>query len=260
MLFRSHWTASFKALPDHPIARGVKPFTINDEWYYHMRFLENGVTPILTAIPPASTLKRKDGPHSGNKHVRARKGMAEHVAWAVQRPDGGRGFGFTGGHYQWNWGHDDFRKLVLNAIVWTAKGDIPAGGVYSKSLTVEELEAIHRCKTGRLFRASLRMGAHIGRADACTFESIDLFGKHVGLAFQIADDLLDVCGDAVRMGKETQKDADHGKVTFPSLVGEARSRNRARDLIGKAQQSVAGLGKRGQRLDQLAEFVLKRDH
>ena len=54
------------------------------------------------------------------------------MAWARQRPDGGRGFGFTGGHDHWNWGDDDFRKLVLNAIVWTAKLDVPAEGVPSK--------------------------------------------------------------------------------------------------------------------------------
>ena len=78
------WTAEFKTLPEHPITRGVKPFTIKDEWYYHMRFRETmeGVTPILTAVPPDSTRKRKDGPHSNNPHVRARMGMPEHTAWA----------------------------------------------------------------------------------------------------------------------------------------------------------------------------------
>jgi hypothetical protein len=65
--------------------------------------------------------------------------MSEHVAWATERPDGGRGFGFTGGHVHWNWGHDDFRKLVLNAIVWCAKADVPENGVPSKSLTVDDL-------------------------------------------------------------------------------------------------------------------------
>jgi hypothetical protein len=99
------------------------------------------VSKILTAIPPASTLDRKDGPHSGNEHVRKTKGQPQHVAWAYDRPDGGRGFGFTGGHFHWNWGHDEFRRLVLNAIVWSAKADVPAGGVYSKSLTVADLEA-----------------------------------------------------------------------------------------------------------------------
>ena len=67
-----HWTAEFKSIPKHPVANGVKPFTLKDEWYYHMRFREGmkGVTPILSALPPADTLKRKDGPHSNNPAVR----------------------------------------------------------------------------------------------------------------------------------------------------------------------------------------------
>ena len=138
-----HWTAEFKDFPNHPTTRGVKPFAINDEWYYHMRFRKDmkGVSPILTAIPPDSTRKRKDGPHSNNPTVRSRLGLSEHVAWACERPDGGRGFGFTGGHFHWNWGNDQFRKLMLNAIVWSAKLDVPQDGVTSKSLTVEDLKA-----------------------------------------------------------------------------------------------------------------------
>ena len=67
-----HWVADFKLFPEHPIASGVTPFAIKDEWYYHMRFREsmNGVTPILSALPPEDTLRRKDGPHSNNPHVR----------------------------------------------------------------------------------------------------------------------------------------------------------------------------------------------
>jgi hypothetical protein len=138
-----HWTATFDEFPDHPIARGVGPFVVNDEWYYHMRFRPEmqGVTPILTDVPPASTLSRPDGPHSGNPHVRAKAGQPQHVAWASERPDGGRGFGFTGGHVHWNWGNDNFRKLVLNAIVWTAKLDVPEDGVPSPTPTLEDLEA-----------------------------------------------------------------------------------------------------------------------
>ena len=140
-----HWTPGFTKLPDHPVSRGVRPFSINDEWYYHMRFLPEmaGVTPILTDIPPASTLVRANGPHSGNPTVRqavARKNP-QHMAWCRQRPDGGRGFGFTGGHIHWNWGNDNFRRLVLNAIVWTARGEVPAGGVPSETPTLEDLEA-----------------------------------------------------------------------------------------------------------------------
>ena len=97
------------------------------------------VTPILTDIPPASTLERPDGPHSGNPAVRAEKGKPQHVAWAVERTGGGRGFGFTGGHFHKNWANDNFRKVVLNAVVWTAKGEIPAAGIQS-SLSPADLE------------------------------------------------------------------------------------------------------------------------
>ncbi len=135
------WVAEFKTLPDHPVARGVEPFKINDEWYYHMRFVDGmeGVTPILSAVPPESTLKRKDGPHSNNPHVRAEKGRPQHVCWVRERPDGGRGFGLTGGHWHWSWANDNFRTVVLNGIAWIAKLDIPAGGVQSKTPSFEEL-------------------------------------------------------------------------------------------------------------------------
>ncbi|MFP4057553.1 MAG: ThuA domain-containing protein [Candidatus Brocadiia bacterium] len=136
------WTARFERLPEHPIARGVRPFAIRDEWYYHMRFQEDmaGVTPILTAVPPDSTRKRPFGAHSGNPHVRARMGKPEHVAWAYRRPGGGRGFGFTGGHWHWNWAHDDVRTLVLNALLWVAGREVPPRGVPSQTPSLEELQ------------------------------------------------------------------------------------------------------------------------
>ncbi|WP_153557609.1 DUF1080 domain-containing protein [Roseimaritima sediminicola] len=140
-----HWVARFENFPDHPITRGVKPFAINDEWYYHMRFRDSmqGVTPILSDVPPEDTLRRPDGPHSGNPAVRkaVAQRQPQHVAWAATREDGGRGFGFTGGHFHWNWGDENFRKVVLNAIVWTAHGEVPEGGVRTSELTQEELEA-----------------------------------------------------------------------------------------------------------------------
>lgn len=126
------WTADYKVLPDHPITRGVAPFSIMDEWYYHMRFAEGmkGVSPILSCLPPLSTLNRKDGPHEGNPDVRksVAAGEVQTMAWACQREDGARGFGFTGGHYHKNWGDPNFRKTVVNAILWTAKLDVPKDG------------------------------------------------------------------------------------------------------------------------------------
>jgi type 1 glutamine amidotransferase len=119
-----HWTAHFSALPPHPVAEGVEPFAMKDEWYFNMRFVDRmtGVTPLLVAVPPASTMERSDGPHSGNPAVRAmvERGQPQVLAWAYQRPGGGRGFGYTGGHFHANWEDDNARQLVLNAIEWVA--------------------------------------------------------------------------------------------------------------------------------------------
>lgn len=139
-----HWEADFKELPKHPISNGVKPFSTNDEWYFHMRFRKDmkGVSPILTAIAPESTMSRKDGPHEGNPTVReeVKNHVPQHTAWAVEREDGGRGFGFTGGHFHMGWGNDDQRKLVLNAILWAAHAEVPAAGVQS-TVTDADLKA-----------------------------------------------------------------------------------------------------------------------
>lgn len=101
-----------RAAPEHPISRGWETFRANDEWYYQIRFRENDprVTPILTAMLPT------DAPR------------LETLAWARERADGGRGFGFTGAHSHANWGNDDFRRLLVNAVLWTAKVEIPAQG------------------------------------------------------------------------------------------------------------------------------------
>jgi type 1 glutamine amidotransferase len=138
-----HWTLTKTEIAaGHPICRGVKPFETNDEWYFHMRFREpmTAVVPILSAVPPDAARERPDGPHSNNPTVRAGKGSREVLAWAYERPDGGRGFGCTGAHFHANWGNDDFRKLMLNALVWTAGLEVPEGGV-SSSVSPEELAA-----------------------------------------------------------------------------------------------------------------------
>ncbi len=152
------WTANFTALPEHPITRGVHPFAINDEWYFHMRFRPGmeSVTPILSAVAPASTMRRDDGPHSGNPAVRAAvaAGQPQHVGWARLRPDGGRGFGFTGAHVHWNWAHDDFRKVVLNAIAWCAHLEVPAGGIESATPDLAALQANQDYEPGERFDAA----------------------------------------------------------------------------------------------------------
>jgi type 1 glutamine amidotransferase len=141
-----HWAPEFETFPDHPIAEGVEPFNTHDEWYYHMRFVDDleGVTPILSALPGPKTLRRPDGERSGNPQVRraVANGESQHVAWAYERPDGkGRGFGFTGAHDHVNWQDDNFRKIVLNAILWTAHAEVPRGGVSSATPTDTEIRA-----------------------------------------------------------------------------------------------------------------------
>lgn len=126
--------------------------------------------------------------------------------------------------------------------------------------TIEHLESIHHRKTGRLLTCGLVMGARIAGADHSTQARLETYGKCVGLAFQIADDLLDVTGTEVKMGKGVQKDADHGKLTYPSLLGVADSKSRAEELIRTACEAISTLGPNGRRLEALAHFVLERDH
>ena len=85
-------------------------------------------------------MSRKDGTHEGNPAVReaVKNHEPQHMAWAVERSDGGRGFGWTGAHFHKNWANGDFRKLVLNAILWTAKAEVPANGVESE-VTSEDM-------------------------------------------------------------------------------------------------------------------------
>jgi len=127
-------------------------------------------------------------------------------------------------------------------------------------ITLPDLEAVHRRKTGALLCAALQMGGRIGGASPQTLRSLSIYGESVGLAFQIADDLLDVLGQQDKMGKGVQKDAAHGKQTYPSLLGVDESRRRASQLIDRACEAVATLGDRGQYLTALARYLIERDH
>ncbi len=127
------WTAEFKQIPEHPVTRGLQPFTLEDEWYFNMRFRPEmkGVVPLLIATPPDEV--------RGTEAAKAHPGRPEIVAWCAERENGGRGFGFTGGHYHENWSNPNFRTLILNAIYWTAQLEVPPNGVPS-SITPEFLE------------------------------------------------------------------------------------------------------------------------
>ncbi len=124
------WTVTQPLLPAHDVTRGVGAFSLDDEWYFHLRF-RPGIRPVLQALPPAETLGQ-DGPRSGNPTVRAAlaRGEAQTLGW-VYEGAGVRTFGFTGGHYHRNWAENNFRRLVLNGLVWTAGLPVPPAGVDS---------------------------------------------------------------------------------------------------------------------------------
>jgi geranylgeranyl diphosphate synthase type II len=125
--------------------------------------------------------------------------------------------------------------------------------------TAEALEAIHRRKTGALLRAALRMGAITAGAALTTLDALDRYGRAVGLAFQIIDDLLDVQGDEAKVGKRVGKDSGLGKWTYPAFLGVEGSRLRAQQLAYEAVSALAPLGARGEMLRALALDLLERD-
>jgi geranylgeranyl diphosphate synthase type II len=126
-------------------------------------------------------------------------------------------------------------------------------------LGVDELERIHRRKTGAMIRASLRLGGIVGGASETQLQALDSYGERLGLAFQIVDDLLDLQGNEQALGKRARKDAESGKLTFPTVLGVEESRRRAEKLVAQAIEAVAPLGSRAAALQTMARFVLERD-
>lgn len=129
------WSPDYASFPTHPVTRGVAPFSNNDEWYFNMRWTPDPaararILPILVARPSDDV---RDGPYVSPRgpypHIVADSGRAETMMWVTERTDGGRSFGFTGGHTHTNWGNVNQRRVVLNALLWIAKIDVPAGGV-----------------------------------------------------------------------------------------------------------------------------------
>jgi Trehalose utilisation len=147
------WKPAFDKLPNHPVTRGVGPFATHDEWYFNMRWAPEGakgrMTPILVATPSDEVRK---GPYVSPRgpydHIIAASGRAETMMWVFERPDGGRSFGFTGGHTHANWGDPNQRKIMLNALLWIAKVDVPKEGVRDQ-ITASDLTVNLDDKTKR---------------------------------------------------------------------------------------------------------------
>jgi type 1 glutamine amidotransferase len=148
------WTPAFDNLPAHPITRGVKPFATLDEWYFNMRWttdpaVKARITPILVATPSDEVRKgpyvSPPGPYP---HIVADSGKQETMMWVYERPNGGRSFGFTGGHTHAHWGDPNQRKIMLNALLWMAKIEVPAKGV-EDTITAADLTVNLDQKTRR---------------------------------------------------------------------------------------------------------------
>jgi geranylgeranyl diphosphate synthase type II len=125
-------------------------------------------------------------------------------------------------------------------------------------LPYEQLERIHRRKTGAMIRVSLRLGAIVGGAEENRLAALDSYGERLGLAFQIVDDLLDLHGNEQDLGKRAGKDSGRGKLTFPAVLGGVESRRRAEELIGAAIDVIEPLGPPAAGLEALARYVLER--
>jgi geranylgeranyl diphosphate synthase type II len=160
----------------------------------------------------------------------------------------------------------DDRKTRVIAELATAAGTV--GGMIGGQVADLEgegkppdaklLESIHRAKTGALLRASVRMGAIYAGADQQQFDAISRFGEHVGLAFQIVDDILDVVESSEALGKTAGKDAQQQKITFPAVYGLEESRRMAERERLSAHQALAILGGRAKRLGELADLIVQR--
>ncbi len=129
-----------------------------------------------------------------------------------------------------------------------------------QNATLADLQRIHRMKTGALIHAACRMGALVADATADTLAAIDSYGKAIGLAFQIVDDILDVTATAEQMGKKTGKDAAIGKLTYPSLVGLDKAREFLAEQVKVADSVAAHLGPHATLLSQLAHDLANRTH
>lgn len=128
-----------------------------------------------------------------------------------------------------------------------------------KKLSVSQLRYIHERKTSALLRCSARLGGMSARCTPAQLRALSDFGYHVGLAFQVIDDILDVTQTSETLGKTAGKDLVAEKATYPSVVGLEKSRKIAQQLTAKAFAALKPLGRRAEALNAIAEYLLKRD-
>ncbi len=163
-------------------------------------------------------------------------------------------------------GLDAIRKVALIEELSFASGTVEGmiGGQVTdiegerQPPTAELLDRIHRAKTGALLRASVRMGAIAAGADTTRLKAMSAYGEHVGLAFQIVDDILDIEESSAALGKTAGKDVAQGKITFPAVYGLEVSRTMAKDQCRMAHEALEIFGDRAVRLHEIADLIVYR--
>jgi geranylgeranyl diphosphate synthase type II len=160
-------------------------------------------------------------------------------------------------------------RLVLDVIHEVAQAAGVLGMVGGQVLDIESegkvvdlprLQYIHTHKTGALILVSVRVGATLGGANEETLKAFTRFGERIGLAFQIADDILNVEGKAALLGKKTGSDLSKGKATYPSLLGLEESKRRAKELVALAIDAIRSFGSEAEPLQEIAWFILSRKY
>ncbi|PCJ52306.1 MAG: geranyl transferase [Candidatus Hydrogenedentota bacterium] len=154
---------------------------------------------------------------------------------------------------------------VIREVAQASGASGMVGGQYldlqseGKTLALDELQHLHRSKTGALIRASVRVGAMLGDANSKQLESLTSYGEHIGLAFQIIDDILDVTGDEASIGKPVGSDAAHNKSTFPALVGLDEAQRLAREAVDAAVSTLDDFGTEADAFRDLAHYIIERN-
>ena len=144
------------------------------------------------------------------------------------------------------------RKLIGGQVM-----DLEGEG---KKLTKRDLVRIHEAKTAALLTASLRLGAMSANATPAKLEALSQFGRSLGLAFQVIDDILDVTQSSEVLGKTAGKDEAAEKSTYPAILGLEASRTEAKKLTSAAMNALKPLGKKGERLREIAAHLLQREY
>ncbi len=152
--------------------------------------------------------------------------------------------------------HELARAAGTRGMIGGQVVDLEASG---GAVDGRKLDYIHSAKTGALIRAAVRSGAIYAGASESDLDRISTYGEKIGLAFQIADDLLDVTGSAASLGKTPGKDHEQKKLTYPAVYGVEASRQRAEKLVGEAQAALEVYGERARRLNEIARFLFTRE-